>query len=414
MRIPAINAKIGDWNYYIATLTFKDLAKNVKRIGDELHKSKTLSDMIQRSITKNYLSIKQYLLQNDERFFNSVVLAVYDGDPNWIEVDFDYKETRYTSIGLLEFTGDEKIFPVDGQHRIEGIKSALKENKALGNEEIPVILISHRKTKEGMERTRRLFSTLNRYAKPVTPSEIIALDEDDVVAIITRSLVENHVLFEGNRISLDKTKAISDKNKTAFTSIETLYNCNLYLLKAFMKEHNLKYNREEMLRKRPSGDFIQLFNDYSELFWNEFTKNIDHVRQFLKENSNAAALPYRNSDDGGKLLFRPLGLQPFVNSIIEINKKNNLTYGVILQRMNKINFNLNELPWKQVLWNDYEKVMLPKADKLVTHLLMYMYDSKLLTEKNVRELIKGYAAKINMGATETEELLEEIKDISKK
>ena len=46
-----------------------------------------------------------------------------------------------------------------------------------------------------MERTRRLFTTLNRYAKPVKKSEIIALDEDDIIAIITRELVEKYPLF---------------------------------------------------------------------------------------------------------------------------------------------------------------------------------------------------------------------------
>ena len=36
---------------------------------------------------------------------------------------------------------------------------------------------------------------MNRYAKPVKKSEIIALDEDDTIAIITRELVEKHPLF---------------------------------------------------------------------------------------------------------------------------------------------------------------------------------------------------------------------------
>ncbi|KAB2331290.1 DNA sulfur modification protein DndB [Bacillus mesophilum] len=412
MRIPAINGKMGDWNYYITLLTFDQVDKHVLRIGDELHKSKTLSDMIQRTITNNYLSIKKYLLENNERFFNSVVLALYDGDPKWIEVDFDYGEKRYTSMGLLEFNGEEKIFPVDGQHRIEGIKSALEKNKELITEEIPVIIISHRKSNEGMERTRRLFSTLNRYAKPVTMSEIIALDEDDVVAISTRNLVENHRLFYGRRTSLDKTKAISDKNKTAFTSIETLYKCNLFLLKSYLKRARIKYH-SEYLRRRPETQVVKQFISYCDDFWNAFAEKLNVMNTYLENNSENASSEYRNNNTGGCLLFRPIGLQPFVNSVIEIHNKTDEDFGTILKKMNHSVLELNKIPWKQVLWNDYEKVMMLRADKLVSNLFIYMYNSDLLTPSNLNYIIKSYSGKLNISENEITEVLEDIENIVK-
>jgi len=49
-------------------------------------------------------------------------------------------------------------------------------------------------------RTRRLFTTLNKTAKAVTKGEIIALDEDDVMAIVVRNLVENHPHFTEQRV----------------------------------------------------------------------------------------------------------------------------------------------------------------------------------------------------------------------
>ena len=51
MKIPAIRANIGNWIYYVATLSFKQVNDYVKKIDDELHKSKLLSEMLQRSIT---------------------------------------------------------------------------------------------------------------------------------------------------------------------------------------------------------------------------------------------------------------------------------------------------------------------------------------------------------------------------
>ena len=143
---------------------FKEVDEYVRRINDELHKHKTLSDMIQRSITENYKRISEYLINQEERFFNALVLAVYDGDPIWKEIKFEYNEQDYFDLGMLILSGDEKIFPIDGQHRVEGIKDALKKNKEIKDEKVPVILIGHRTDKEGMQRARRLFSTLNRYA----------------------------------------------------------------------------------------------------------------------------------------------------------------------------------------------------------------------------------------------------------
>ena len=65
-----------------------------------------------------------------------------------------------------------------------------------------------------MEKTRRIFSTLNRYAKPVTTGDIIALDEDDTVAIVTRNLLESFPLFIKDRIASAKSsKALSNDSK---------------------------------------------------------------------------------------------------------------------------------------------------------------------------------------------------------
>ncbi len=127
-KIPAIRATIGKWVYYIGSFTFQEISNYVKKIDDELHKSKGLSDAIQRSISRNYIEIKKYILNQDEKFFNSLVLAIYDGDPEWIEVELEIDNEEYFNLGFLSLTGEEKIFPVDGQHRVEGIKSALKEN----------------------------------------------------------------------------------------------------------------------------------------------------------------------------------------------------------------------------------------------------------------------------------------------
>jgi len=72
MKIPALKAKIGNWDYYVTTLTFKQVETYVSKIDDNLHKSESLKDLIQRSITNNFKSIKEYILNQPEVFFNSL------------------------------------------------------------------------------------------------------------------------------------------------------------------------------------------------------------------------------------------------------------------------------------------------------------------------------------------------------
>ena len=206
MRIPAIKGKIGETVYYIANLTFQQINQLVKRVDSELHTSTSLKEEIQRSLSDNYIKIKQYILTRQDHFFNSLVLAVYDGLPVWTEIRYELEDEWYHNVGVLHFNGEEKIFPVDGQHRVEGIKAALKDRPHIANETISVILIGHNNTPEGVEKSRRIFSTLNRYAKPVRLGDIIALDEDDVVAITTRQLLETYPLFTGDRIKSSNSK----------------------------------------------------------------------------------------------------------------------------------------------------------------------------------------------------------------
>ncbi len=244
--------------------------------------------MLQRSITENYISIAHYIETQDERFFNALILAVYDGDPKWHDVRLEIDgEDQYIGLGVLELSGDEKIFPIDGQHRVEGIKKVMSESDKYSEEHIPVVFIGHRKDEEGMKRARRLFSTLNRYAKPVSMRDIIALDEDDIVAIASRELIDNYPLFANERILDSKTKAIPENNTTAFTSIITFYECNRQLLSLFLNDRTV-YNPEgkkvsgnskikEFIRIRPSDEDINEFECLCKEYWNAMASFSDVV-----------------------------------------------------------------------------------------------------------------------------------------
>lgn len=412
MKIPALRAHIGDWTYYVTTLTFEQVNAYVSRIDDELHKSESLRDLIQRSVSANYLAIKNYVLNQPELFFNSLVLAVYDEYPDWREIEFTYDGEETYQMGLLEFPGEFKIFPVDGQHRVEGIKAALAENPGLKEQRIAAVFIGHKNDADGMQRTRRLFTTLNRYAKPVSQDDIIALDEDDTVAIITRSLLEDYDLFSGKRVAYAKQKAIPSNNQDAITSIITLYQANTELFKAFYEDqfhHRATPKKiEDFLKFRPAQEIVDAFQAFCIGYWNEFKSKLTPIATYLAANENPAS-QFRNNESGGNLLFRPIGFLPFVKATQLVRDRTGLEFPAIFEQFNKINLELDSKPWHYVAWNPTTKQMIMRSDSTIMFLLVYLYDKELLEASELAALANRYASKIAYeGADNEAKLLEDV------
>jgi DNA sulfur modification protein DndB len=194
---PALRARTGDRAYYICLMTFSDIKDWIKPVN-EIHEKKEMKSWLQRELTpKRIDQISNYLLTQPQRFFNAIVAGIFMGKPDWfpitLEEDFPFEsleleDSSPNAFGFVKLTGSEDIFAIDGQHRVEGIKHAVSLNSELGKEQQCVMFVSHRTDDEGHKRTRRLFSTLNRYAKPVSRGDIVALSEDDAFAIVTRKL----------------------------------------------------------------------------------------------------------------------------------------------------------------------------------------------------------------------------------
>ena len=261
----------------------------------------------------------------------------YDGEPTWHEVRLEYDDgSEFYNLGILELKGEEKIFPVDGQHRVEGIKKVTSNSDKFDDEKIPVIFIGHKTDDAGMQRSRRLFSTLNRYAKPVSMRDIIALDEDDIIAICSRELIDTHPLFAKDRILDSKTKAIPESNETAFTTIITFYECNREILWILLKDFEIsnsdgkkirgKAKITEFIRKRPSDDTIHKFIELCTDFWDNLIDCFDDVYEYASHNPDAK--PYRNRT-GGNLLFRPVALLPFIRAAVKVYIHQQKSFGEI-------------------------------------------------------------------------------------
>lgn len=389
MKLPVIRGHIGDWRYYVGVMKFKDVAKFVTPSVDEFCNPSCLNDLLQRQLTENYKSIAKYLIKEEQRFFNAIVLAIYDGDPKWLEIEFGEDYEEYNNVGFLSFNDDLQVFPVDGQHRVKGIIEAISKNQELVNEEVPVIFIAHRNTIEGKKRTRKLFSTLNRRAKPVGDNYQIALDEDDVVAIVTREIVEEFSLFQGERL-LNGKKQIPASNVSAFTSLLALYQCNEFLIKSKLKLSDKNFKEYKLYR--PDEDVIEEVYKYVKAYWYEFISNVTVIKEYINKEVNPA-VEYRNKA-GGNLLFRPIGIIEFVKASVVIAQRENKDFKYVLQQMNKIELNLNSSIWQGVVW-DGKKIINRVNTTLIRFIILELVSKKLLTEVEKNHLIDLYISATN-------------------
>ena len=84
--LPCLRGEFGSWKTYTCTMQLKDIAELIN-FANDLHNTKQLSEMIQRELKKTRTKeISDYLLDNQDRFFNSLVVGIYGGEPTWHDI----------------------------------------------------------------------------------------------------------------------------------------------------------------------------------------------------------------------------------------------------------------------------------------------------------------------------------------
>lgn len=398
--LPALRGVMGDWVYYTCLMNLKEISSRVK-FANEIHKNHNLSSMIQRQLQgPRSKSVAEYLNKQPERLFSSLVIATYGGSPQWsalsevtskrnLDYIADLDEDTVSSVGFLILDGNEELFALDGQHRLAGIKIAVEQEKIDSDpyDEVSVILVTHKKTAKGLERTRRLFTTLNKTARPVTKGDIIALDEDDVMALSTRWLIEETDILGGNRIAFVQSNNMPASNKSAITTIGNLYD----LLTLLFTEANstLKNKKPDLQRIRPKPDVLTEYFDFSLRFFKMMGKYFPEVGEFFNASDTSVVVEKYRHANGGSALFRPIGLEVFVKVIVQLTKEMTLEEAISLS--SKLPRDLNREPFKNLMWSVSSKTMLNAHKVTLRELLLYMlnrkskFSNKTLLERYRRE-----------------------------
>jgi DNA sulfur modification protein DndB len=378
--LPALRGIMGDWVYYSCLMNLDEISNRVD-FADEVHKSKNLSDMIQRQLKGDRSAqIAEYLKTQKERFFNSLVIATYKGQPNWHAISSvrqkskghelnSLDEETLGSVGFLTLHGDEKLFALDGQHRLAGVKKAMKaglEQNPL--DEVSVIFVAHEVTKKGLERTRRLFTTLNKTARPVSKGDIIALDEDDVMAICVRRLIEDTNLFSGDRIAFVASNNMPVKNTTSLTTIGNLYDVLMILFTS--TQWALREPKSALLRSRPNDTVLKQYFDYAQSYFVMLRQSFAELESFFSATSPETTVAKHRGNHGGKALFRPIGLEIITRVIARLTKDMSLEESI--KRTAKLPRDLTVPPYKGLMWDTGKKTITNAHKATLREVLLHM------------------------------------------
>lgn len=389
---PAIRAHMGDWTYYIVRMRMREIAAEVQ-FGHQVHQDFTLDEAIQRTINESRVKqeLVTYLSGSADRFFASLVVAAVGGSPRFFPVDItDNPEFKLLAsersfsdaFGVLQFAGDQNYYALDGQHRLKAIKTLLDPESDLGsqepprdfaNEEISVLMVirpQEQSEEEWLSKYRRLFSNLNRYAKPTDADTNIIMDEDDIFAILTRRLIASHSFFTAPGRHLDsirvKTKGRPLKEGTPhFTSLQQLYDLNETLLTTRARQNlgwgsgpaaERQTNVKHFKRFRPEEEYIEGLFEELQMYWDTL---IDVIPD-LKLNPGDAKNHQSDGADGrtpDNMLFWPIGQEVMISVAralfdYRLSSPNHFTIEQAkeaIHPLSQVDWRLHRFPWRGLL-----------------------------------------------------------------
>lgn len=217
VSFPAMEGIIGQRTYYSCLMKLNAIPKMFTfRDWAEF----TPEDREQRVLNKKRVpDIAKYILDNEDGYLFSAITASYKCPVKFTPVNGD------GGLGLLEMEFEDANFVInDGQHRCAAIAQAVKENPAVGEETISVLLFPY----ESRERVQQMFSDLNRFVVKTSKSLDILFDKRDPLSIVTLEVCERVPAFKG---MVDKDAVSLPIRSPKLFSLAALYDANEELLK---------------------------------------------------------------------------------------------------------------------------------------------------------------------------------------
>jgi DNA sulfur modification protein DndB len=104
---PAIKARVGDWQYYICSMKYSAVARELASAFELALGNRDLSLIVEERVLDRARVIVDCLRHSSSRFLNAITIACREG-----------------------------------QHRLKAIKEALKHDPSLGNDDLCVLIVN--------------------------------------------------------------------------------------------------------------------------------------------------------------------------------------------------------------------------------------------------------------------------------
>lgn len=245
-EFPATMGSQGKQPFYMASVNFRALLK-IFSIEDEGDPANVRH---QRTLNKSRIpGIAKYLLDNPDDF----VLPPLTASIGSLTYESKFKpqgDNVHSLVGTLSIPMDAQLLINDGQHRLEAIRMAVKENHDLMQNHIGVMIFKD----DSFTRSQQIFADLNKYG--VKPSQSISTlyDFRDKASSLARHLALETTPFKGYT-ELEKS-SIGAKSGKIFT-LSAIKQANQILLS---KNKKVGFDEKEI--------------EIAEQFWNEVSEHL--------------------------------------------------------------------------------------------------------------------------------------------
>jgi DNA sulfur modification protein DndB len=401
--VPAIAGRMGSTEYYQAVMRADELAATVKAAMDfKEFDTFMASERMQRKLSEERVEaqIVPYLTNSADRFFGSIIVLVYDPKEFVFEplksFNLGKLPTPYSSlesnIGMLTISGG-KLFALDGQHRLHALRTVINEKRTphLGmpitgpfkddvrGDQLSVIFLKF----TSVEKARRIFNKVNRYAKPTSKSTNILTSEDDGHAIIARSLaaLDDPGKFDSDVVSPLPLTLINGKDTLRLegsslkqadphlSTLELVYKS----VEAICNATGQPALDEKTTITRPDDTLLRTAYDECARWWGALINDFVPFKSVLSDPFDLPA--WRQHDHRYSLALRPNGQEAIIRGLMEAHRITKLSPRTLVDRLNKIPISFSNRLWHGVLLGGGDQrvrvlAFSPLAANLVTYLLI--------------------------------------------
>ena len=349
--IPAIKGKIGNTTYYEATMKVKEFVRTVtppKEMDEWADFG--IEERLQREpdIKRIETQLAPYIANNEDRFFGSVIVLIYKGTTYFDSIK-DYVSNipaAYRSstqnLGFLTISG-ESFVVLDGQHRRIALEKICTHKidgefaRDVANDDICVIFVQH----QSNQKTRRIFNTVNRYAKQTSRGDNIITSEDDGYAIVSRRLLEEGAPFGQSADIVNWRSNTLTTRSTRLTTISALYET----VKLILDFNGVAKLNEQA---RPTPEDLEKFQEHCNEIWHIMLERIDPYRLALK--SPTLIPDFRKDNAKESLLFKPAAQIALVDGMLRAIKLGGISLNNAIDRINLIeDWSMSNAQWKGVI-----------------------------------------------------------------